>query len=156
MAKGREPRSYECFGELITAKEAADRLGVSIHTIRNRLQECGDNMEWVIQGHPLDVDKVVDELGDLMWFIAEFCDVLRIGMEEAAKRNIEKLKKRYPEGFSEERSRNREEAKSEGVKIRCYSDRDECRECSPDGWCGMYDRMCEEIHIDLTKEDGEE
>lgn len=48
MAKGREPRIYECFGERITAKEAADRLGVSIHTIRNRLQECGDNMEWVM------------------------------------------------------------------------------------------------------------
>lgn len=48
MAKGREPRSYECFGERITAKEAADRLGVSINTIRNRLQECGDDMERVM------------------------------------------------------------------------------------------------------------
>lgn len=129
------------------------------HAMCGMASELGEicaHYQKVHQGHPLDVDKVVDELGDLMWFIAEFCDVLRIGMDEAAKRNIEKLKKRYPEGFSEERSRNREEAKPEGVKIRCYSDRDECRECSPDGWCGMYDRMCEEIHIDLTKEDGEE
>lgn len=46
--KGRAPRLYDCFGEKITAKEGADRLGISIHTMRNRLQLYGDNMEEVM------------------------------------------------------------------------------------------------------------
>ena len=46
--KGRAPALYECFGEKISIKQAADRLGVSVHTIRNRMRECGDNMEWVM------------------------------------------------------------------------------------------------------------
>lgn len=55
--KGRAPRVYDCFGERITAKEAADRLGISINTIRNRLQECGDNMEWVMNFYRQRNDK---------------------------------------------------------------------------------------------------
>lgn len=43
----------------------------------------------------------------------------------------------------------------EGLTIKCYGDRDECVHCL-DGWCGLYDRMCEEIHIDMIREDGEE
>ena len=46
--KGRAPRLYDCFGEKITAKEGAGRLGISIHTMRNRLQLYGDNMEEVM------------------------------------------------------------------------------------------------------------
>lgn len=47
--KGRAPRLYDCYGEKITVKEAADRLGVSVHTLRNRLQLYGDNMEEVMR-----------------------------------------------------------------------------------------------------------
>jgi len=44
---GRAPRLYDCFGEKITVKQAADRLGVSVNTLRIRLKEHGDNMEEV-------------------------------------------------------------------------------------------------------------
>lgn len=46
--RGRAPRLYDCFGEKITAKEGAERLGISIHTMRNRLHLYGDNMEEVM------------------------------------------------------------------------------------------------------------
>lgn len=47
------------------------------------------------------------------------------------------------------------------LKITCYADADECSYClgnaeNPRAWCAMYDRPCEDIHIDLLKEDGEE
>ena len=42
-----------------------------------------------------------------------------------------------------------------GLTIKCYGDRDECRYYE-NGWCGMYDRPCDQIHIDMIKEDGEE
>jgi len=60
-------------------------------------------------GHDIDTKKLKEELGDTMWHIALMCELLGIGMAEVAEGNIEKLKQRYPgpEGFSEERSRNR-------------------------------------------------
>jgi NTP pyrophosphatase (non-canonical NTP hydrolase) len=44
-----------------------------------------------------------------LWYIGAFATVLDLSMEEIAQRNIEKLRKRYPEGFDPERSRNRTE-----------------------------------------------
>ena len=61
------------------------------------------------KGHKHDISKheLRDELGDILWYIAEICSVSGLDMEEVAQQNVDKLKKRYPEGFSVERSRNR-------------------------------------------------
>lgn len=61
------------------------------------------------QGHPIDPEKVKDELGDLAWFAAELCYAMGFTMEDVARHNNEKLLKRYPNGFSSERSIHREE-----------------------------------------------
>lgn len=60
------------------------------------------------QGHPFDEDGVKKEVGDLLWFVAEYCTAHGWTLEEIATANIEKLMKRYPEGFDAERSVNRE------------------------------------------------
>jgi len=57
--------------------------------------------------HPLDRDAVVKELGDCMWYVAAVASVLGVELDEIGERNIEKLRRRYPEGFSIERSLNR-------------------------------------------------
>ena len=58
-------------------------------------------------GHPLEKAKVKKELGDLLWYVAEAAWLAGYTLEDVAQTNIEKLKARYPEGFSEERSKNR-------------------------------------------------
>ena len=58
---------------------------------------------------PLDKDALVKELGDCLWYIAAFGTVLGLSLDDIAERNIDKLRKRYPEGFDSERSRNRME-----------------------------------------------
>lgn len=60
------------------------------------------------QGHEIDESDVINELGDLMWFISEFCTVNDISLNDVMELNIEKLLKRYPEGFSKDRSIHRE------------------------------------------------
>lgn len=75
--------------------------------------EAGETAE-VIKKHlfhdtPLDRDAMVKELGDCLWYIAAFATVLDIPMAEIAEKNIEKLRKRYPDGFDPERSKNRTE-----------------------------------------------
>lgn len=60
------------------------------------------------QGHHIDTKELINEAGDALWFLAELCDWIGVGMDEVAEQNIEKLKKRYPLGFSEDRSVHRE------------------------------------------------
>lgn len=77
---------------------------------------CGESGEAIdivkkhlAQGHELDKEKLIKELGDIAWYLAEMATVLDITLEEVLERNIEKLKKRYPEGFDKVKSINREE-----------------------------------------------
>lgn len=53
-------------------------------------------------------DKIIEEMGDTFWYLSYLSFALDVPLEEVAARNIEKLKKRYPDGFDVERSRNRE------------------------------------------------
>lgn len=75
---------------------------------------CGESGEAIdllkkhlCHGHDLDKDKLILELGDIAWYLAVASYALDISLEEVLKLNIEKLKKRYPDGFSKENSINR-------------------------------------------------
>lgn len=62
-----------------------------------------------LQGHEVSEDHLIKEGGDVLWMIAEFFSTYRIGLDEVAKTNIEKLKKRYPDGFDVDKSIHRKE-----------------------------------------------
>lgn len=71
--------------------------------------ECADLLKkYLFQEHELDKDKMVEELGDVLWYCAELATGLGVTLDEVARRNIDKLKARYPEGFDPERSIHRE------------------------------------------------
>lgn len=61
----------------------------------------------LFHGHPLDKDKAIKELGDVMWYLAQAATGLHTSLSHIATVNIEKLQKRYPDGFTSERSLNR-------------------------------------------------
>ena len=72
--------------------------------------ECVDIMKkHLFQGHALDREKLMDELGDVLWYLAITTDGLGYQLEDIANHNIIKLVKRYPEGFNADRSINRDE-----------------------------------------------
>lgn len=64
----------------------------------------------LFHGHPLDREALVKELGDVAWYLAECATALEVPLDIILETNIEKLKRRYPEGFSTERSLHREES----------------------------------------------
>jgi NTP pyrophosphatase (non-canonical NTP hydrolase) len=73
--------------------------------------EIADHVKKVMfHGHPLDDatrDKIAKELGDVLWYCAMGARGIGLGLGDIATMNVEKLKKRYPEGFSTENSLNR-------------------------------------------------
>ncbi|MGC8801601.1 MAG: nucleotide pyrophosphohydrolase [Chloroflexus aggregans] len=63
----------------------------------------------LFHGHPLDREAMMKELGDVLWYAALACDALDTSLSTVMAANIEKLRRRYPEGFSSERSQQRNE-----------------------------------------------
>ncbi len=75
---------------------------------------CGESGElankykkMAFHGHDFDPTALADEAGDCLWYIAEICAALRIGLDQVAEQNIMKLRQRYPLGFSEKDSKER-------------------------------------------------
>jgi len=79
---------------------------------------CGESGEvadilkkHLYQGHKLDKEHLKEELGDIMYYIVNLATMYDIDMREVLEMNVEKLLKRYPEGFETNKSINRREWK---------------------------------------------
>lgn len=79
--------------------------------------EAGEIAEHVKKGvlhqHGLDRDKMFKELGDVCWYLAALCSNLGVDLGDVMNANIEKLRIRYPEGFSSKDSINRIDTKGQ-------------------------------------------
>ena len=70
--------------------------------------ECADILKkYYFQGHELDRAHLIEELGDVLWYVALMASGLGVNLGDVAKQNIDKLARRYPNGFDSERSKNR-------------------------------------------------
>jgi NTP pyrophosphatase (non-canonical NTP hydrolase) len=65
----------------------------------------------VYHGHNLNEDEVEKELGDVLWYLAALTETHHLDLNEIAEKNIHKLMKRFPNGFSREASQNRVDLK---------------------------------------------
>ena len=98
---------------MTTLNPALNKKDVLINGVMGLCGESGEAIDIVkkhlAQGHDLDREALIKELGDIAWYLAETAYALNISLEEVFERNIQKLKKRYPEGFSTENSLHRTE-----------------------------------------------
>ena len=61
----------------------------------------------IYYGKDLDIANIVEELGDVLWFVGKCCDSLGLELNDVMSKNIEKLNMRYGDCFTEERALNR-------------------------------------------------
>lgn len=61
----------------------------------------------IAYGKEIDVVNIKEELGDLLWYIAIAMDIFEFEPSDVFKTNIEKLKVRYPEKYSDSLAENR-------------------------------------------------
>ena len=93
---------------MTTLNPALDKKDVLINSVMGLCGESGEAIDivkkWLAQGHELDREHLAKELGDIAWYLAEAATALDIPLEDILQANIDKLKKRYPEGFETKRS----------------------------------------------------
>lgn len=87
-----------------------DKLLNGVMGLCGEAGECIDIVKKAMhQGHALDLGKLAEELGDVLWYCAETASGMGMSLADVAAANIDKLRKRYPDGFEAERSVHRGE-----------------------------------------------
>lgn len=98
---------------MTTLNPALSKQDVLLNGVMGLCGESGETIDIVKkhlhQGHPLDRDKLVKELGDIAWYLAETAYALDVELDAVLEANIVKLKDRYPEGFDTIKSINRKD-----------------------------------------------
>ena len=98
---------------MTTLNPELSKKDVLINGVMGLCGESGEAIDIVKkhlhQGHELDKEKLAKELGDIAWYLAETAWALDIPLEDILQGNIDKLRRRFPEGFSTDRSVMREE-----------------------------------------------
>ena len=104
------PNEYQKLA-MTTLNPRLTQKDVLINAVMGLCGESGEAIDIVKkhlhQGHELDREKLIKELGDIAWYLAEAATALDLSLDDILQANIDKLKKRYPEGFDTARSVNR-------------------------------------------------
>ena len=97
---------------MTTLNPELSKKDVLINSVMGLCGESGEAIDivkkWLAQGHELDREALIKELGDVAWYLAETAYALDIPLDEVFEGNIAKLRARYPQGFDTEKSVHRE------------------------------------------------
>lgn len=95
-----------------TLNPELNKKDVLINSVMGLCGESGEAIDivkkWLMQGHDLDKDHLIKELGDIAWYLAEAATALDVPLDTILQGNLDKLHKRYPDGFSTSASINRQ------------------------------------------------
>lgn len=96
---------------MTTLNPELDKKDVLINGVMGLCGESGEAIDtvkkYLAQGHELDKEHLAKELGDIAWYLAETATAIGLNLEDIFQMNIDKLKKRYPQGFNVDNSINR-------------------------------------------------
>lgn len=85
-----------------------------IHAFLGLFGECEEIAkvigDYIVNGTKPDDLNCEEEAGDFLWYLNQWLSCFGSNIPKAAKRNIAKLRKRYPNKFSEQAAQNRDVA----------------------------------------------
>lgn len=98
---------------MVTLNPALDKKDALINSVMGLCGESGEAIDivkkWLMQGHELDKEHLIRELGDVAWYLAEAATALDVPLEAVFQGNLDKLRQRFPNGFDTGASVNRKE-----------------------------------------------
>ena len=88
-----------------------DKVGKLLHASVGVAGEAGELLDSIkkhwIYGADLDKENILEECGDLLFYVTACLLHSGFTLREAMEHNVEKLRKRYPEGYTDQAARNR-------------------------------------------------
>jgi NTP pyrophosphatase (non-canonical NTP hydrolase) len=112
IAAGPTLKDLEQYQQAVTrtcaTTEQEETLKLALIGLSDELGEvAGPIKKYLWHGHHLNRVHLLGEVGDVLWYLATLCNALEISLTDALHANLRKLSRRYPDGFSSERSLNR-------------------------------------------------
>ncbi|NBS68243.1 nucleotide pyrophosphohydrolase [bacterium] len=105
-----------------TAKPGETMLFDLMHAAYGLTTETGEFVDSLkknqVYNRPLDRQNLLEELGDILWYVSLACNALDAKLEDVAIANIGKLKKRYPEKYSDAHASKRLDKRTSNVTRR--------------------------------------
>ena len=96
---------------MTTLNPELDKKDVLLNSVMGLCGESGEAIDivkkWLMQGHKLDKEHLIKELGDVAWYLAEAATALDVPLETVLQENLDKLRQRFPNGFDTEASVHR-------------------------------------------------
>ena len=96
---------------MTTLNPVLDKKDVLINSVMGLCGESGEAIDivkkWLMQGHELDKEHLIKELGDVAWYLAEAATALDVPLETVFQENLDKLHRRFPNGFDVQASVHR-------------------------------------------------
>lgn len=99
-------------GYMILDEDGIDLGGVfnACLGLSGEVGELNDMIKkWIFHEKPFDEEHAKKEMGDVLWYVAMMCYSFGWDLDEIMQMNVDKLKARYPQGFSVELANNRKE-----------------------------------------------
>ena len=93
-----------------TLNPELNKKDILINSVMGLCGESGEAIDivkkWLMQGHDLDKNHLIKELGDIAWYLAEAATALNVPLDTILQGNLDNLPKRYPDGFNTSASIN--------------------------------------------------
>ena len=108
ITKDRSSKQYQELANRLNDDKGQLRLLHSVMGLSGEVGELTDAVKKTIMyNKPLDVINVIEEAGDILWYMSLLLDEVGSSFEEAMKVNHDKLEKRFPTGFTEQLAQER-------------------------------------------------
>lgn len=101
---------------MASAPDYESRITLGAMGLSREASEVAELVErWLFFGQELDTNKLRDELGDVLWYMALLCEMTDQTLSQVIDHNVEKLNRRYPNGYSHEAWEN--DRRARGIKV---------------------------------------
>lgn len=103
-------RDYQTLSVRTMNKELTKEQQISnmVFGANGELGEVTDILKkYLYQGHRINKQHLAEEIGDTLFYIVNLCTLFNLDIEDILQGNVDKLRKRFPNGFEVDRSINR-------------------------------------------------
>lgn len=103
-------RDYQTLSVRTMNKELTKEQQISnmVFGANGELGEVTDILKkYLYQGHRINKQHLAEEIGDTLFYIVNLCTLFSLDIEDILQGNVDKLRKRFPNGFEVDRSINR-------------------------------------------------